>query len=442
MNKKQAKSKYGIVIGLLMFVGALLAPQSISVVPIVGVMGIFVFFISLILTIIHAIRNKKYATLKIDSALDNKITIEPEPSSASVPLPAPDNIAEPEQVSVSAPVTTVESEHASEIKLNIEPVPEEKEAVQKFIKLAIEDFINESSKSGYVAFDFETTGLSSDNERIIEIGAIKVDFDGNEIDRYSTLVNPEKHLPSNIAAMTGLSDGVLRSAPTIDQVLSTFLEFIGDYPVIAWNVSFDKGFLEKAACRCNLGCDIRYADALAWARTTYHLEKYKQNVVAEHIGYVPTDKHRAIADCETLVAIIKDMSLHTNEPVVRQTASSVAIDLARSDEALNANAYELAIAEHFIAVIKAQKPDMNPILMRRSQSYLSLCQGRNDFLRIKYTDRARWISIDSWGAELEEDNELFAAQANKRQRHWKAKLNNIDDIGLFDNYVIKACKTI
>ena len=107
---------------------------------------------------------------------------------------------------------------------------------------------------------------------------------------------------------------------------------------------------------------------------------------------------------------------------------------------LDANDDEMRIAEHFISAISAVNPDAPVSLERRSENYLSLCLGDNDFLRFKYTERAKWLSIDTSFLDIEDDNPLFEAQKNKRQRHWRAKISDIADINKFDEYVIKACR--
>lgn len=432
MKAKCPFYKNGMIIGAVLFVLALgMTQKHPDAAAFCGVAGMIIFFVSLIRRIIGKLKGKKKDPEVVNAPSTDKPT--------QVPIQQPQNVDNNVIIENTVPKpeteTTIQSTSDAETQ----------ETNRRFVKITTEDFVKASRTTGYVAFDFETTGLSSENDRIVEIGAIKVDAYGKEIDRFSTLINPEMHLPSNVASITGLSDAILRTAPTLDKVLPDFLRFIDGYPLIAWNVSFDKGFLEKAVCRCNLNCETMYADALAWARKVYDLPSYKQDAVSDHIGYVPTTKHRAMADCETMLAIISDMLACSN--CIPQEANSTSdktfvVDMARMDTSLNANAYEIAIAEHFISVIKADKPDANPVLQRRSQSYLSLCLGDNDFLRIKYTDRTKWISIDSWAAQLEDEDPLFIAHENKRQRHWKAKLDDISDVERFDALVVKACQQI
>jgi len=107
---------------------------------------------------------------------------------------------------------------------------------------------------------------------------------------------------------------------------------------------------------------------------------------------------------------------------------------------LNANEKEMLVAEHFTSVINAAKPDVVVTLERRSDNYLSLCLKENDFLRFKYTDRTKWLSIDTTYLNLEEDDERFVVQKNKRQRHWKAMIEDISMLSAFDELAVSACR--
>ena len=415
MKQKRPFYKNGMIIGVALFALALgITQNNPNAGAVCGLTGIVMFFVSLVRKIIKKIKGKNKKQ-DVFSVPDNEKPVQ-------TPIQQPQNVAINETVN--------------------HPTPEPKNTNEvSFKRLSIKEFRGIAAEKGFVVFDFETTGLSPKTECITEIGAIKIGPDGEEIDRYSTLVNPQKHIPSRASEKTGITDSMVRKAPIIDEVLPTFISFIDDYPIIAYNVSFDQSFLEAAALHCNIGCSFKCADALQWAKKTYDLPSYKQDDVAGHIHFTPTISHRAIADCETLVVIIKDMMLRTPiDGAAKKEQANSYKPVPRAKRELNINEDEQAIADHFIDVILKQKPEMNPVLERRSESYISLCQGETDFLRIKFTSRARWISIDSWAAELEEDDPLFEAQTNKRQRHWKAKLDDISDIEQFDDYVVRACK--
>ena len=99
------------------------------------------------------------------------------------------------------------------------------------------------SDATFVVTDTETTGTTAESNRIIEIGAVKVE-DGSVVDRYQQLVNPQRSIPGRITKLTGITTGMVFDAPTIDEVLPDYLEFLGDGILTAHNLSFDKGFLD------------------------------------------------------------------------------------------------------------------------------------------------------------------------------------------------------
>lgn len=79
----------------------------------------------------------------------------------------------------------------------------------------------------YTSIDLETTGFSPSDDRIVEIGAIRV-RNGRPVKRYSQLINPQRPLPEEITRLNGLTDADLRNQPTVDQVLPDFIRFIGN----------------------------------------------------------------------------------------------------------------------------------------------------------------------------------------------------------------------
>ncbi|SVB72003.1 uncharacterized protein METZ01_LOCUS224857, partial [marine metagenome] len=102
--------------------------------------------------------------------------------------------------------------------------------------------------SEYIAFDFETTGLNPDKDRIIEIAAIKF-VDGNPVDRFTTLLNPERTIDPFITDITGISDKMVRDKPIESDIIDEFIEFLTDLPLVAHNISFDKSFLDALCGR-------------------------------------------------------------------------------------------------------------------------------------------------------------------------------------------------
>ena len=147
--------------------------------------------------------------------------------------------------------------------------------------------------------DIETTGLSSSEHEIIEIGAIKVLV--NQVDaEFHALVKASSPIPPAIEKLTGLSNETLsREGRGLSQVLPEFLAFVGDLPVISHNVDFDLDFL-RSACT-HLGLPLfsnRCIDTLALARRLVSdAENHKLSTLLAYFGIVPTGAHRTSSDC-------------------------------------------------------------------------------------------------------------------------------------------------
>ena len=156
----------------------------------------------------------------------------------------------------------------------------------------------------YVVFDIETTGLSKEKEMITEIGAVKV-ADGKIIDRFSTFVNPQRPISAEITKLTGITDDMVKDAPTIENVLPEFLKFCEDTVLVAHNASFDTGFIRIAAERTGLG-ELHHTvvDTLELARALLpELNKHKLDIVCEYLGVTLNGHHRAVNDAEATAEV-------------------------------------------------------------------------------------------------------------------------------------------
>ncbi len=158
---------------------------------------------------------------------------------------------------------------------------------------------NASLHDEFVAFDLETTGLSSRQDAITEIGAVIL-RDGEVIDRFQTFVNPERSLPKKIVELTGITDEMLRDAPKIGEILPAFLAFCGDRPLCAHNADFDIGFLTAACAHLSIPFAPTYVDTLILAQNLLpQLGKYKLNIVADALSLPEFQHHRASDDALT-----------------------------------------------------------------------------------------------------------------------------------------------
>ncbi len=147
----------------------------------------------------------------------------------------------------------------------------------------------------FVAFDLETTGLSSKNDTIIEIGAV-IMKNGREIDRFQTFVAPGRKLEPKIVELTGITDAMLVGAPRIEEVLPKFLEFVGDRVLVAHNSDFDTGFIRAACNRLGYTYSFTAADTLILSQNLLQLNKYKLDIVANALSLPEFNHHRAADD--------------------------------------------------------------------------------------------------------------------------------------------------
>lgn len=159
--------------------------------------------------------------------------------------------------------------------------------------------------NAFVVLDLETTGLSPDDEEIIDIGCIKVK-DGEMVGEFSSLINPGRHIPSNITKKTGISDEDVKDAPPLEDMLHELLDFIGGFPVVGHNVSFDIRFLCAACCRYGYDSEhFQYVDTLTLARKCVdETENHKLDTLVEELGLTGGETHRALNDAGYTLQIL------------------------------------------------------------------------------------------------------------------------------------------
>lgn len=175
----------------------------------------------------------------------------------------------------------------------------------------------------YVAFDLETTGLSSRKDTIIEIGAVILKR-GVEIDRFQTFVDPERPLEQKIVELTGISQDMLVGAPKLQEVLPKFLEFIGGRVLVAHNSDFDTGFIRAACAKLGYEYSFTAVDTLILAQNMLpQLNKYKLDIVSAALSLPDFNHHRAGDDAMTCGLIMdrlmkkmeEELDIHTLQKV-------------------------------------------------------------------------------------------------------------------------------
>ncbi len=160
-----------------------------------------------------------------------------------------------------------------------------------------------------IVFDLETTGLSAANERIIEIGAIKIK-NGEILGEFDVFVDPQQRLSPEIVKLTGITDDMLVGAPSETQALEQFYDFCGgdNAVLIAHNARFDTSFLKVAARRCGKSYNFTAVDTLILARAVYsELKSFKLGKLAEYLNVGAFQAHRACDDARALAQIFFKM---------------------------------------------------------------------------------------------------------------------------------------
>lgn len=154
------------------------------------------------------------------------------------------------------------------------------------------DSKGQSLMDSYVVFDIETTGFNSVNDRIIEIGAVRV-VEGEIKETFSEFVNPERPIPYKITQLTTITDDMVKDAGTIEEILPQFLKFCEGSVLVAHNAGFDTGFIRENAKRLNLPYDHTVVDTLGLARCLMgHLGKFTLDNICKHLNIILETHHR------------------------------------------------------------------------------------------------------------------------------------------------------
>ena len=148
----------------------------------------------------------------------------------------------------------------------------------------------------FVSLDIETTGLVAARDKIIEIGSVRFK-DGRVVDEFRSFVNPKTLIPSKITQITGITDSMVKDAPSIEHVLPQFIKFAGSSPIVAHNASFDMGFIRHNASLLGLNINNTVVCTLQLCRKTFlGLSNHKLDTVARHLNISLKNHHRAIDD--------------------------------------------------------------------------------------------------------------------------------------------------
>lgn len=221
----------------------------------------------------------------------------------------------------------------------------------------------------YVVFDIETTGLANQLDKITEIGAVKI-CNGEIVDRFSQLVNPEKIISEKIVNLTGITNEMVAKEPTIDEVLPKFLEFCEDSTLVAHNAEFDISNIRTNCKKLGLNFDFPYVDTLYLARFLLpELKNHKLGTLSKHLNVKLLNHHRAVDDAKAtadifikMLAVLKMKNIKLDESINKgetdwdcaATAFFNILILARTQAGLK-NLYKIISASHTQTLYKGPK---------------------------------------------------------------------------------------
>ncbi len=296
----------------------------------------------------------------------------------------------------------------------------------------------------YVVFDIETTGFSAVTDRIIEIGAVKVE-DGKITDKFSTFVNPKRPIPFRITELTGITDEMVIGSPDIETILPQFIEFIGDAVLVAHNASFDVGFIKQNCKRQKIEADFTYVDTVALARVLLPaLNRFKLDTVAKALNISLENHHRAVDDagCTAeifvkFVQMLKERELTTlakvnefgdlNPDSIKKLPTYHVIILARNDIG-RVNLYQLVSASHLVYYNRRPRIPKSVLNEHREglivgsaceagELYRALLDGKPDETIAKIVDFYDYLEIQPLG------NNAFMVESDK-----VTSVNSMEDI--------------
>ena len=306
----------------------------------------------------------------------------------------------------------------------------------------------------FVVFDIETTGFSPVNNRIIEIGAVKV-CGGKVVDRFSAFVNPQVPIPFEIEKLTGIRDDMVTDAPLIEEVLPGFLEFCEGCVLVAHNAGFDMSFMQENARRQGLPMEHAYVDTVGIARVLLpNQAKHTLDAVAKTLNISLDNHHRAVDDAECtawifvkFIQMLKEQDVHTlaqlnalgaaSTELVKKLPTYHAIILAKNDMG-RINLYRL-VSEAHLTYYASRHPRIPKSLVQKyreglilgsaceaGELYRALLDGQSDVQIARIVNFYDYLEIQPTG------NNKFMISSDRIR-----DINSLEDIQNMNRQVVK-----
>ena len=268
-----------------------------------------------------------------------------------------------------------------------------------------------------VVFDIETTGFSRTDDKITEIGAVKIK-NGKVIDRFNTFVNPEMPIPEEIVELTSITDEMVADAPLIGEALRSFLDFCGESLLMAHNADFDTGFIRVAAKQCGYAFENPYLDTLALSRyINPDLKAHKLNLLAKHYELEDFHHHRACDDAEILAKIYFAMTSQMEKMDIR--------NFSELENEMKTKADPLSLRPYHQIILVRNRTGLKNLYRLISSSYLEYFHRNPRIPKTELEAHREGLIIGS----ACEAGELFRAIIDNRSE------KDIEDIVNFYDYL-------
>ena len=175
----------------------------------------------------------------------------------------------------------------------------------------------------FVMLDLETTGSSAERDRITEIAAVRIEH-GVEVARWSSLVNPGVSIPVFIQGLTGITDAMVATAPTFEDVSAELLRLLEGAVFVAHNVRFDYSFVVKELDRLGIAFKAKTFCTVRFSRSLYpQFKGHGLDALLQRHGLQTLARHRAMGDVDVVLAWLKIAQEELGVEKLTSTAQSL-----------------------------------------------------------------------------------------------------------------------
>ena len=251
--------------------------------------------------------------------------------------------------------------------------------------------IIERAKNRFIAIDVETTGLSPESDRIVELGAVWF-VKGIVTDRFSALVNPGVLIPASASSVNHITNDMIASAPNENVVYKGFVDFLGDAfsgktIMCAHNAKFDFDFLSRTLSRLGYDAEMQYLDTLSLSRMLIKgLDNYKQGTIEQHFGLTNRAAHRAESDAEICGNILYRLLECADGAIEEENAQ---IERSTPTEE------ELEVCAVIQKILSDSGKDISLLGFRKNSNGYVDVSFLYAILKFKFAKKGRYIILDS-----------------------------------------------